>query len=180
MTASAVPTAQLDLLAHRDHPEPHAVLGAHPGAKDGRVIVRALRPAAQTVTVHPAQGKAVQLTQIHPAGIFEGELAGELPLRYELEVDYGPGGTFRIADPYAFLPTLGELDLHLMGEGRHEAIYDKLGVGPGRALGQRRRRLQLLGRPHPPDALDGDRRDLGAVHPGSRRGSELQVRDQDR
>jgi 1,4-alpha-glucan branching enzyme len=128
MTASAVPTAQLDLLAHRDHPEPHAVLGAHPGAKDGRVIVRALRPAAQTVTVHPAQGKAVQLTQIHPAGIFEGELAGELPLRYELEVDYGPGGTFRIADPYAFLPTLGELDLHLMGEGRHEAIYDKLGA----------------------------------------------------
>ena len=128
MTASAVPTAQLDALARRDHPEPHAVLGAHPGAKDGRVVVRALRPAAQTVTVHPAEGAPVELTQIHPAGIFEGELTGELPLRYELEVDYGPGGTFRISDPYAFLPTLGELDLHLMGEGRHEAIYDKLGA----------------------------------------------------
>ena len=128
MTASAVPTAQLDALARRDHPEPHAVLGAHPGSKDGKVVVRALRPAAQTVTVHPADGAPVELTQIHPAGIFEGELTGELPLRYELEVDYGPGGTFRISDPYAFLPTLGELDLHLMGEGRHEAIYDKLGA----------------------------------------------------
>ena len=27
-----------------------------------------------------------------------------------------------------FSPTLGELDLHLFGEGRHERIYDKLGA----------------------------------------------------
>ena len=32
------------------------------------------------------------------------------------------------ADPYAFPPTLGELDLHLLAEGRHEHLYDKLGA----------------------------------------------------
>jgi 1,4-alpha-glucan branching enzyme len=32
------------------------------------------------------------------------------------------------ASPHEFSPTLGELDLHLFGEGRHERIYDKLGA----------------------------------------------------
>ena len=31
-------------------------------------------------------------------------------------------------DPYAFLPTLGDLDLHLAGEGRHEELYQRLGA----------------------------------------------------
>ena len=128
MTASAAPPEQLDTLARREHAEPHALLGAHPGSAKGTVTVRALRPAAQSITVKPAKGKAVAMTQIHPAGIFEGEVKGSLPLSYELEVDYGSGGTFTIVDPYAFLPTIGELDLHLMGEGRHEALYDKLGA----------------------------------------------------
>ena len=64
-----------------------------------------------------------------PAGIFEGEIEGaKLPLRYKLKVDYGPGGKFTLEDPYAFLPTLGDIDLHLMGEGRHEQLYDRLGA----------------------------------------------------
>ena len=60
--------------------------------------------------------------------MFEGVADGvELPAHYELEVDYGPAGSFRLDDPYAFIPTLGELDLHLIGEGRHEHVYDLLG-----------------------------------------------------
>ncbi len=31
-------------------------------------------------------------------------------------------------DPYAFAPTLGEIDLYLAGEGRHEELYEKLGA----------------------------------------------------
>ena len=51
-----------------------------------------------------------------------------LPLSYELEVGYADGNTFTIRDPYAFLPTIGELDLHLAGEGRHEELYERLGA----------------------------------------------------
>ena len=51
-------------------------------------------------------------------------------MRYRVKVDYGDGGKFTIDDPYAFEPTLGELDLHLMGEGRHEELYNKLGAHP--------------------------------------------------
>ena len=31
-------------------------------------------------------------------------------------------------DPYRFLPTLGEIDLHLIGEGRHEELWKVLGA----------------------------------------------------
>src|SRR6202035_5213508 len=33
-------------------------------------------------------------------------------------------------DPYAFTPTISEFDLYLIGEGRHEQIYEKLGAHP--------------------------------------------------
>ena len=46
---------------------------------------------------------------------------------YRLEVAYdGPPRTFD--DPYRFLPTLGEIDLHLIGEGRHEELWRVLGA----------------------------------------------------
>jgi 1,4-alpha-glucan branching enzyme len=122
-----VATAELDALARREHGQPHSVLGAHPGP--GGVTVRVLRPGALKVSVKPSKGKAVELEPIHPAGIFEGTLDGaELPLRYKLRVDYGEAGKFTLEDPYAFSPTLGELDLHLIGEGRHEDLWDKLGA----------------------------------------------------
>ncbi len=122
-----VATSELDALARREHAQPHSVLGPH--SVNGGVVVRALRPAAGTVTVKPAKGKAVELEQIHPAGIFEGKIEGaKLPLRYKLKVDYGDAGKFTLEDPYAFEPTLGELDLHLISEGRHEELYDKLGA----------------------------------------------------
>ena len=45
-------------------------------------------------------------------------------------------------DPYRYLPTLGEIDLHLIGEGRHEELWRVLGAHrqfAGRAASGRRR-----------------------------------------
>src|ERR1700744_5705807 len=117
----------LDALVRREHPEPHAILGAH--SSEGGVVVRTLRPSAESVTVKPSRGKGVLMTEIHPGALFEAEIEGaELPLKYKLKVDYGSAGKFTIQDPYAFGPTIGELDLHLMGGGRHEELYDRLGA----------------------------------------------------
>ena len=186
-------TSELDALANREHPEPHAILGAHP-ADDGAVVIRVLRPAAESVSVKPSKGRAVALEQIHPAGIFEGEINdAKLPLRYKLKVDYGPGGKFTLEDPYAFLPTLGELDLHLIGEGHHEQVYEKLGAhvrehqgvtGTAFAVWAPAARAVSVvgdfnswdGRLHPMRSM-GLGRDLGAVSTRYRRGRPLQVRD---
>jgi 1,4-alpha-glucan branching enzyme len=120
-------THEFDRLVRREHADPHSVLGAHPAPAG--VVIRALRPAARAVTATLEDGGTVELGQVHAGGIFEGIAAGrELPLRYRLEVDYGDAGSFTIEDPYAFTPTLGELDIHLIGEGRHEELYDRLGA----------------------------------------------------
>jgi 1,4-alpha-glucan branching enzyme len=105
-----------------DLANPHELLGAHPA--NGGVVVRALRPEAEAVRVWPM---GVELHHVG-GGIWEGLVAGaSAPLDYELETVY-PGGTrFVQRDPYAFLPTLGELDLHLAAEGRHEDLYERLG-----------------------------------------------------
>src|SRR5581483_7171777 len=104
--------------------DPHAFLGAHP-AEDG-VLIRVFRPEASSVRVQPM---GVELEPQDSTGFFEGLVEGaELPLRYELEVSYPDGNTFTLHDPYAFLPTLGELDVWLAAQGRHEALYDKLGA----------------------------------------------------
>src|SRR5919199_1994954 len=119
--------SDLDQLVEGRLADPHSVLGAHP--QNGGVVVRAYRPAADKVTVKPDGGKPVDATIVHPGGVFEAKVPGaDVPLRYELEVAYPDGNTFTVRDPYAFLPTIGELDVHLVGEGRHEALYDKLGA----------------------------------------------------
>jgi 1,4-alpha-glucan branching enzyme len=118
---------EIERVVRREHADPHHVLGAHPS--NGGVVVRAFRPAAEKVVARVDGGEPVPLEQRHPAGLFEGELDGvELPLRYELEVSYPDGNTFTLLDPYAFPPTVGEIDMHLAGEGRHEEIYERLGA----------------------------------------------------
>jgi 1,4-alpha-glucan branching enzyme len=101
-------------------------LGAH--QENGHVVVRAFRPAADRVVAHVENGGDVELKPVGD-GLFEGVVDGaQLPLRYELEVAYPDGNTFTMRDPYSFEPTLGELDLHLAGEGRHEELYQRLGA----------------------------------------------------
>jgi 1,4-alpha-glucan branching enzyme len=117
----------IERVVRREHADPHHVLGAHPAG--GGVVVRAFRPAAERVVARVDGGEPVPLEQRHPAGLFEGRVDGvELPLRYELEVSYPDGNTFTLRDPYAFPPTVGELDVHLAAEGRHEDIYERLGA----------------------------------------------------
>jgi 1,4-alpha-glucan branching enzyme len=108
---------------------PHGVLGAHE-YKEG-VVVRAFRPEARAVRIrlsdNLSQATSAELTD--PAGLWEALLPdARLPLEYELEVEYDDGATFTLRDPYSFLPTLGELDLHLAMEGRHENLYERLGA----------------------------------------------------
>ena len=120
-----VPVAELDRLVGGAHHSPHAVLGPHPGP-DG-IVFRALRPWARTVTVlvgddrHPLEHR------------HQGVWSAVVPLPevpdYRLEVDYGDGPAVT-DDPYRFLPTLGELDQHLVAEGRHEQLWSVPCTGP--------------------------------------------------
>ena len=105
--------------------DPHGLLGAHPGPK-GTTIVRAWRPEAQTVQLIVEGETAAKLEQIDASGLFEGTVEGTVG-DYQLEIGYSDG-TFTLRDPYSFTPTVGELDLHLLGEGSHRRLHDVLGA----------------------------------------------------
>ena len=105
--------------------DPHSFLGAHP-TSNGKTVIRAWRPDAQSVTCTVGGAVVAKLEQVHPAGLFEGILDTP-PDRYHLEVTYPDGALADVIDPYSFSPTLGELDLHLVGEGRHRRLHEKLG-----------------------------------------------------
>jgi 1,4-alpha-glucan branching enzyme len=107
------------------HHEPHSVLGAHP--VPGGVVFRVLRPYALSVTVVTGELRA----ELQDDG--EGFFSAVLPLRevpaYRLLVEY-EGTVQDTEDAYRFLPTIGEFDLHLFGEGRHEQLWKALGAEP--------------------------------------------------
>jgi 1,4-alpha-glucan branching enzyme len=119
-------TDQLDRLLRGEAHDPHAVLGAHP--RDGQTVVRALRPHAKTITVVDGEQR-FEAHRVHDGGVFEAELPGG-PRDYRLEVTDPDGSTRLEDDPYRFLPTLGDTDLHLIAEGRHEQLWRVLGAHP--------------------------------------------------
>ncbi|MFF2325469.1 MULTISPECIES: 1,4-alpha-glucan branching enzyme [unclassified Streptomyces] len=112
-------------LLHGEHHAPHDLLGAH--LDRGGVTFRVLRPYARSVTVL-AKGLRVRL---HDDG--DGLFSARLPMpsipEYHLLVAYADD-EIEVHDPYRFLPALGELDLHLIGEGRHEELWTALGAHP--------------------------------------------------
>ncbi|MDQ3941437.1 MAG: 1,4-alpha-glucan branching enzyme, partial [Actinomycetota bacterium] len=118
---------QIERLVHGQLRDPHGLLGRHPGPRKGSTIVRAWRPEAEAVRAVVEGTIASKLERVHPAGLFEGELDANLG-DYELEVDYADGSSYTVRDPYAFPPTLGEIDLHLVGEGTHFRLWEKLGA----------------------------------------------------
>ncbi|MBO0776751.1 MAG: hypothetical protein J2P34_10595, partial [Actinobacteria bacterium] len=124
-------TAEIDRLVSGAHHNPHAILGAHP-VTGGGVVVRALQPLAETVTVVIPGGQRFAAGHVH-AGVFEASLPLEVVPDYRLVVTYPapPGGSAPPVvtdDPYRFLPSLGEMDLYLIGEGRHEELWRALGA----------------------------------------------------
>jgi 1,4-alpha-glucan branching enzyme len=101
--------------------DPHAILGAHPAGE--HTIIRTLRRGARNVAVVVGEDRH-PMRRVHNEGIFEAAVPGPM-LDYRIEADGRPVG-----EPYRHLPTLGELDLQLIGEGRHERLWTVLGAHP--------------------------------------------------
>ena len=130
MTAPVVPHADVTRLIAGEHTDPHHVLGAHAATVNGAggVMVRAMHPDAVAAECILSNGDPAPMEAI-AAGIFAVFLPGAtLPLRYRLRLHFASGATVERDDPYRFLPTVGELDLHLFNEGTHRRVYQALGA----------------------------------------------------
>jgi 1,4-alpha-glucan branching enzyme len=133
MTQPELSLGEIERIVAGHHHDPHSVLGAHPGP-DG-VIIRALRPLARSVTVVLDDGRRLPMTHVHE-GVFAVTVPDEKVPGYRIAATYdGSPGSEGSADgeevrddPYRYLPMLGEFDLYLIGEGRHEELWRVLGA----------------------------------------------------
>ncbi|MEU6812837.1 1,4-alpha-glucan branching protein GlgB [Streptomyces sp. NPDC046831] len=127
-TAPPLDPADRERLLSGAHHDPHALLGAHP--VPGGIAVRALRPHARAVGVVTGGVRTPLVSE--GDGLFSAVLPLDAVPAYTLTVAYeGDAGDGReVHDPYRFLPALGELDLHLIREGRHEQLWKALGAEP--------------------------------------------------
>ena len=113
-----IPAADLARLNDCRHHDPHGFYGWHDGT------VRTRQPGATAVQLHtPTQSVSMELVG---DDIWEAEIGDNCD--YRLEITYPEAPTRTVADGYHFLPTVGSLDLHLIGEGRHERLWDVLGA----------------------------------------------------
>jgi 1,4-alpha-glucan branching enzyme len=129
----ATPQSDIDALVAGDHGDPFAVLGPH-RAGDIGYAVRVFAPDAEAVEVIGAADGAplAVLERLHDGGFFAGLIAprptGTEPA-YRLRMRRGDHH-WEAHDPYRFHPYLGEMDTHLLGEGSHRRLCEKLGSQP--------------------------------------------------
>src|SRR5699024_10556121 len=111
---------ELGATATGSHHEPHSALGAHEHA--GGVTVRTRKPFAHEAAVLLPEGGTVAMEHAHD-GIWVAALERAALPSYRIRVTWSAQAEpVELEEPYRFLPTLGELDLHLIGEGRHEEL----------------------------------------------------------
>ena len=119
--------AELTRIIEARHHDPFAVLGCHPDGKDGKtVVVRAFIPLAVEVTI--AEGN-LPMCRLPNTDFFEWRGDGStLPVHYSLMWRDDQKRAHVARDPYTFVPQIGDLDLHLFGEGRHRHAHHIFGA----------------------------------------------------
>jgi 1,4-alpha-glucan branching enzyme len=118
----------LKALLSAQHWNPHGILGMHPVGKKDLVVRAFLRHAVTCEVVDVKTDERWALSKIADEGVFEGPIKGRKEVfRYRLRYTTPSGEVHQIYDPYAFLPTLGDQDLHYFNEGSDHRVYHKLG-----------------------------------------------------
>ncbi|MBT1174841.1 1,4-alpha-glucan branching protein GlgB [Bifidobacterium sp. LC6] len=131
-----VPVAQgdLDAVSNAEFYNPHEVLGGHLGIGKhaDTVTIRVLRPLAKAVTIITQDGEypmrheynGVFVTTVPAAGDAKNPAVPD----YRVRTEWESGEVVVEDDPYRYLPTLGDMDTYLFGEGRHEKLWEALGA----------------------------------------------------
>lgn len=125
----ALPSHDVARLVAGESTDPHAILGAH--ASDHGIVIRALAPNAERAECMLADGRVVPMERVAQGGsdLYQAHVLGaSLPLTYRLRFHYANGEAWERGDPYRFLPTIGDVDLHLFNEGTHRRLWTKLGA----------------------------------------------------
>src|SRR5437588_1214846 len=121
-------TDELRAFLQGAHPDPFRILGPHRLRED--VLVRVFRPDAREVSIKlDNNGTLIPAEKIQGDGLFQATLekcARDVP--YTLKIKRWDGSEQITRDPYSYGVIMGEVDLHLFGEGQHWRLYEKFGA----------------------------------------------------
>ncbi len=95
--------------------------------RGGARVVRTFQPQARQVDLIDGGGELLAtMDRVDPNGLFIAPMPAR-KRRYMLRVTNQHGDETTVEDCYRFGPTLGDLDLYLLGEGSDKRVYSKLG-----------------------------------------------------
>jgi 1,4-alpha-glucan branching enzyme len=125
---SNISDSDYERLQEGRHHDPHSILGVH-SLSDTTDVVRGYHPDA-TACDMVIEGLAAQgMTAVRP-GLFAIEVPKGSVALHRFRFFFDSGTSWERADPYAFVPTVGDLDLYLFGEGTHRKLWKALGARP--------------------------------------------------
>ncbi|OIO59058.1 MAG: 1,4-alpha-glucan branching enzyme [Verrucomicrobia bacterium CG1_02_43_26] len=125
-----------DLIVRARHNQPHSVLGMHPVVAEGKkgIVIRTFVPGVkccEIVEYKASPEKRYKMECLDEQGLFEVVIPEKTDVfPYRIRVEQDNGEIRQYYDPYSFLPTLTDEDLHLFNEGNHHRVYEKLGAHP--------------------------------------------------
>src|SRR2546425_408569 len=126
---AGLPPDELNSFLTGTHSDPFRVLGPHRVGDD--LEIRVFRPDARKIDIVLNQQlkDPIAAEKIHRDGFFCATVLGaRRDLDYHLRLTAWDGSESLTRDPYQYGPIMGEVDLHLFGEGQHWQIYEKFGA----------------------------------------------------
>jgi 1,4-alpha-glucan branching enzyme len=121
---------EIESIEHARLSDPFMFLGMHPlgGSHENRLEVRVFCPPAVEISIGTADSGLLPMQRVTDSGLFTWISDPDTdPFEYSLHVRTADSD-WKTRDPYSFLPQLGELDLHLLAEGNHYRLYERLGA----------------------------------------------------
>ncbi len=127
MDYPTIPYEEIDAIVGGYHGDPFSILGPH-SYQDG-VVIRAFLPLAESAEVMLSSKKIYPMERVKEDGFFEVFLPNfELPVGYLFRFGSYGGDLLLYEDPYSFPSTRTDFDEHLLAEGTHTMMYEKLGA----------------------------------------------------
>jgi len=115
-----------EIIEARSH-DPFAYLGRHE-LSGGEIVVRAFKPNAEKIWLLSGKTKTL-MPRIEGTDVFELLWKkGGFDTAYRFRIENADGHSWEEEDVYRFSPFLGDMDLHLMGEGNHFEKYKMMGA----------------------------------------------------
>ena len=120
---------EMEAIINGDHGNVFAVLGIHRDKGSKESFIRAYLPMSTSIEVISRDGDSRGfMTKLDDRGFYQIDLGVTDDYDYKFRITNDKGCTYEAEDTYRFTPTLGDMDIYLLAEGKHLDMYKKLGA----------------------------------------------------